>query len=113
MGRLLEAYPNLLTPAAMALPLVFAVLCGSGMATTQSLFIFFVEPAHHIGYDPLRLGAMVALAAAAGRTLSPVAAVTLTCAALTEVNPLQLVRRLVGPLLAGMFAVLLASMLLK
>ncbi|HWG44267.1 MAG TPA: C4-dicarboxylate transporter DcuC [Gemmataceae bacterium] len=112
LGVLLESYPGLLVPAAMVLPLAFAMLCGSGMASTQSLFGFFVEPAHYVGYDPLRLGAMVSLAAAAGRTVSPVAAVTLTCAALAEVNPLQLVRRLVIPLLAGMLAMLLASMLL-
>ena len=47
-------------PAAVGLPLSFALLCGSGIATTQSLFGFFVEPAQRIGYDPLRLGAVVA-----------------------------------------------------
>jgi DcuC family C4-dicarboxylate transporter len=112
LGRLVETWPELLTPAAIGLPLSFAVLCGSGMATTQSLFAFFVEPARHLHYDPLRLGVVVSLAAAAGRTLSPVAAVTLMCASLAEVNPLHLVRCLVVPLLAGMLALLLAGMLL-
>jgi DcuC family C4-dicarboxylate transporter len=112
LGHLLQAWPHLLMPAALGLPLSFALLCGSGMATTQSLFAFFVEPAERLGYDPIRLGAGVALAASAGRTLSPVAAVTLMCAALVEVPPLQLVRRLVVPLLAGLLAVLAANRLL-
>lgn len=112
LGRALETWPNLLVPAAVGLPLSFAALCGSGMATTQSLFGFFVAPARHLGYDPLRLGAMVALASSAGRTMSPVAAVTLMCASLAEVSPFQLARRVAGPLLAGMLAMLAASMLI-
>lgn len=112
LGQLVETWPKLLTPAAIGLPLSFAALCGSGMATTQSLFAFFVEPARHLHYDPLRLGAVVSLASAAGRTMSPVAAVTLMCAASAEVSPLQLVRRVVLPLLAGMLAVLGMSLLL-
>ena len=112
LGRVLETWPDLLAPAAIALPFSFAALCGSGMATTQSLFAFFVEPAQRLGYDPLRLGAVVSLASAAGRTLSPVAAVTLMCASLAEVRPFQLVRRVAIPLLAGMLALLIANMLL-
>jgi DcuC family C4-dicarboxylate transporter len=112
LGRALEAWPNLLAPAAIGLPLSFAALCGSGMATTQSLFGFFVAPARHLGYDPLRLGAMVALASAAGRTLSPFAAVTLMCASLAEVSAFQLARRVAIPLLAGMLAMLAASMVI-
>jgi DcuC family C4-dicarboxylate transporter len=113
LGGALEARPEMLAPAAVFLPFSFAMLCGSGMATTQSLFGFFVEPAHHLGYDPLQLGAMLSLASAAGRTLSPVAAVTLMCASLTGVNPLHLLRRLALPLLAGILAMLIASTLLR
>lgn len=109
-GRLLEGRPGLLLPGAAALPLSFAWTCGSGMASTQSLFLFFVEPAQALGYDPLRIGAVVALAAAAGRTLSPVAAVTLMCATLTDTSPFDLVRRLAVPLLAGVTAVVVAAM---
>lgn len=112
LGRALEAWPSLLTPAAIALPASFAAVCGSGMATTQSLFGFFVEPARAISYDLLRLGAVISFSSAAGRTMSPVAAVTLMCASLAEVNPMQLVQRLVVPLLAGLLALLAASLLL-
>jgi DcuC family C4-dicarboxylate transporter len=112
LGRALETWPTLLTPAAVALPMSFAALCGSGMATTQSLFGFFVEPAHYLHYDLLRLGAVVSFSSAAGRTMSPVAAVTLMCASLAEVNPIRLVKRVVVPLLAGLLALLVASLLM-
>jgi C4-dicarboxylate transporter, DcuC family len=112
LGRTLETWPRLLVPAAIVLPMSFALVCGSGMATTQSLFGFFVEPARYLHYDLLRLGALISFAAAAGRTMSPVAAVTLMCASLAEINPIQLVRRVVIPLLAGLLALLAAGLLL-
>jgi DcuC family C4-dicarboxylate transporter len=112
LGEFLGAHPGLLRPAATAMPWAFALLCGSGMASTQSLYEFFVAPARAAGADPLQIGAMVSLAAAAGRTMSPVAAVVLGCAALTGANPLALVRRVALPLLAGILAVLLAGMML-
>jgi DcuC family C4-dicarboxylate transporter len=65
-----------------------------------------------LGLDPMQVGAVVSLAAAAGRTLSPVAAVTLMCAQLTRTNPLELVRRVAVPLLAGMVVVVMVAALL-
>jgi DcuC family C4-dicarboxylate transporter len=112
LGEVLKAHPLLLRPAAVAMPLGFAWLAGSGMASTQSLYKFFVGPARALGEDPVQVGAVVSLSAAAGRTMSPVAAVTLMCAALTGADPLALVRRVAVPLLAGTLAVLLASMVL-
>lgn len=112
LGKLLEAHPGLFRPAATAMPLGFALLCGSGMASTQSLYGFFVAPAHALGADPLQVGAVMSLAAAAGRTMSPVAAVTLMCASLSGAEPLALVRRVAVPLLVGTLAVLAASALL-
>lgn len=112
LGEVLRAAPTLLFPAAGTLPLGFALLSGSGMAATQSLFSFFVEPAEALGVNPARLGGVVSLAAAAGRTMSPVAAVTLMCASLTQTNPLDLVRRVAVPLLLAVAAVVLAGMAL-
>jgi DcuC family C4-dicarboxylate transporter len=109
----LTAAPHLLFPAAEALPAAFAWLCGSGMASTQSLFGFFVGPSHEAGQDPLRVGAVVALSAAAGRTMSPFAAVTLACSSLAGPSPLALARRVALPLLAGLLAVLLTALALS
>jgi C4-dicarboxylate transporter len=44
--------------------------------------------------------------------MSPVAAVTLMCADMTGTSPLQLVRRVALPLLAGATAVVVAAMLM-
>lgn len=89
--------------------LAFAVLCGSGMATTQSLFGFFAGPALEIGMDPAQVGAVVSLSSAAGRTMSPAAAVALACAAMTKSDPLDLIRRVAVPLLLAVAAIIIAA----
>lgn len=99
LEKLIAAAPNLLLPIAAGVPLSFAALSGSGMASTQSLYGFFVKPAEDVGLDRLELGAIVALGAAAGRTMSPVAAVTLMCASMTLVSPFTLAKRVAVPLL--------------
>jgi DcuC family C4-dicarboxylate transporter len=104
-----DAQPWLLLPIAGFLPLSFAALCGSGMATTQSLFALFIEPARRVGMDPIHLGAVIAITASAGRTMSPVAAITLMSATLTETNPLSLVRRVVLPLLIAVSVTLIVA----
>jgi DcuC family C4-dicarboxylate transporter len=100
----------LLITASGTVPLGFAWICGSGMASTQSLFQFFVEPSRSLDVSPLHVGAVVSIASAAGRTMSPVAAVTLMCATFTETNPFELVRRLAVPLLGGMVVVILLAL---
>jgi DcuC family C4-dicarboxylate transporter len=112
VGDFVTQNPPLLLPAGGLLPCGFAFLCGSGMASTQSLFGFFAGPALTLGMDPARVGAVVSLAAAAGRTMSPVAAVTLMCAAMTRTNPLELVRRVALPLLLAVAATVAAAMLM-
>ena len=93
LGDLIGAAPGLLTPCAAALPLLFAVLCGSGMASTQGLFDSFKGAALAAHASPLAAGAVVSIAAAAGRTMSPVAAVTLMASNLSGAAPLALARR--------------------
>ena len=109
IGKAIAAFPTLLLPMAGGLPLGFAFVCGSGMAATQSLYAFFVKPAQALGIDPVHVGAVVAISAAAGRTMSPVAAVTLMSANLTDTHPLELAKRVALPLLAGLVAVQLAA----
>ena len=100
----------LLTIAGIA-SLGFALLSGSGMATAQSLFGFFAKPALLMNIDPAHVGAVVSIAAAAGRTGSPVSAVTLMTAKLTDTKPFELMRLVLPPLLAGVAAMIVASML--
>ena len=90
--------PDLVWPLAGGLTFAFAVLCGSGMAATQSLYEIFAFRA--LGTETLlRVGALTSISAAAGRTMSPVAAVVLTCSKLTDANPLAMVRRVAAPLI--------------
>jgi C4-dicarboxylate transporter, DcuC family len=109
LGQVLKSVPMLLLPAAGAMPWSFALMCGSGMATTQSLYGFFVEPARALGVDPKHVGAVVSIAAAAGRSMSPVAAVTLMSASLTGTDALALVRRVAVPVLAALVVMVLVA----
>ena len=110
LGRLIADAPGLLQPLAAAVPLAFAALTGSGMASTQSLYGFFHGPAEAHGHDPTAVGALVAVGSAAGRTMSPVAAVTLMCGTLTGTNPFTLAGRVAVPLLAGVAVVVALRM---
>lgn len=107
IGQLVRHVPSALVPLAIFLPMGFAVLSGSGMAATQSLFEFYRSAIQMTGADPFRIGALVSLGAAAGRTMSPVAAVVLMCTRMTGTEPFQVTRRLAWPLLAGLIALTL------
>ena len=82
------------------------------MATTQGLFPFFAKPALLLGVDPTHVGAVVSLAAAAGRTASPVAAVTLMCARMTGTKPLDLVKQVAIPVLISVAIIVLVAMII-
>jgi DcuC family C4-dicarboxylate transporter len=102
LGEVIAAAPGLLVPLAAAVPWAFAVVSGSGMASTQSLYGSFYEPAVAVGHNPAAVGAVVSVASAAGRTMSPVAAVVLMSATLTGVTPFGVVKRVGGPLVFGL-----------
>ena len=110
LGQLIEAEPSLLQPLAGLVPCGFAWVCGSGMAATQSLYGFFHGPAVAAGADPVGVGALVSVGAAAGRTMSPVAAVVLMCGTLTDTRPGELLKRVAPPLVAGLGAAILARL---
>jgi C4-dicarboxylate transporter, DcuC family len=104
------ARPDLVWPVAGAVTLAFAALCGSGMAATQSLYAFYINTGMSLELM-LRVGAVVAISAAAGRTMSPVAAVVFTCAALTASDPLAIARRVAVPLLVAAAVTVLTAWL--
>ena len=107
LANLIGAYPSALVPLAAAVPCGFGAVSGSGMASTQSLYGFFHPAAVQLGADPNDVGAVVSIAAAAGRTMSPVAAVVLMCATLTGVKPFDVVKRVALPLALGLVVVVL------
>jgi DcuC family C4-dicarboxylate transporter len=110
LGRLIASTPQLMQPLAAFVPLLFAAVSGSGMASTQSLYGFFHAPAVALGLDPTAIGALVSLGSAAGRTMSPVAAVVLMCGTLTGTSPFALAKRVALPLLGGMVMVVALRM---
>ncbi len=109
LGSVIQDDAAVLICLAGLVSLAFAFLCGSGMAATQSLFVLFAEPALRAGVDPMHVGAVVALTAAAGRTLSPVSAVNLMTARLTDTSSFELTRRLALPVLAAAGAIILTA----
>jgi DcuC family C4-dicarboxylate transporter len=88
------------------------MVSGSGMAATQGTFGFFAAPALAQNIDPAYIGSIVSLAAAAGRTMSPVAAVMLMSAKLTNTDPVDLVKRVALPLLLGLLCTLIFGALM-
>jgi len=111
MESLILGFPGLMHPLSAVVPMGFAALSGSGMAATQSTYGFFVAPAAALSIDPVDMGAMISMTSAAGRTMSPFAAVTLMCAALTGANPFRLAGRVAVPLLASIAAMVAGRML--
>jgi DcuC family C4-dicarboxylate transporter len=107
LGDLIANNSGLLQPLAAFVSAGFAFVSGSGMASTQSLYGFFHGPAVALGEDPAAVGAMVSVGSAVGRTMSPVAAVVLMCASLTDTRPLDLAKRVGPPLVAGLTATVL------
>ncbi len=111
LGHAIAGSPELLLPLAAAVPMLFAFVSGSGIASTKGLYEFFHDPAEAAGHDPNAVGAVVSMGAAAGRTMSPVAAVVLMCGTLTGAKPFDIVKRVAPPLVAGLIASVALRML--
>ena len=102
LGHWIRGAPHTLEPLAAAVPCLFAVLCGSGIASSQSLYPPFYEAAVGVRANPDEIGALVSVGSAVGRTLSPVSAVALMCGTLAGVKATDLSKRLAVPLLLGL-----------
>ena len=111
LGQLIARMPEMLIPLAAIVPASFGFISGSGIASTKGLYEFFYAPAVDLGHDPNAVGAVVCVASAAGRTMSPVAAVVLMCGTLTGAKPFEIVKRVAPPLLAGLFMCVVLRML--
>lgn len=90
-------HPGMVWPLAGAVTMLFGVITGSGMAATASLFRFFMQEGASTEHN-LTIGSVVSIAAAAGRTSSPAAAVVLLVSSLLDVKPGEILRRVAPPL---------------
>ncbi len=106
IGHLANYFPILLLPLAALLPAFLAFLSGSGIGATQGLYPLLADVAIKQGVDPIHVGVLACIGAAAGRTMSIVAAVTIMCSQLTDSKPVQLSRRVALPLCAGLLALI-------
>jgi DcuC family C4-dicarboxylate transporter len=86
-----------------------AFISGTGIAPAVAIMEFFVPAAASMGIDPTRLGALAAIGAHFGRTMSPAAAVVMLSARLADSQPADLIRRVAVPLLVGGVLLLLAA----
>jgi DcuC family C4-dicarboxylate transporter len=105
---LIAVRPDLVWSLSAGVTLSFAALCGSGMAATQSLYGFYINSEMNLELM-LSVGAVTSIAAAAGRTMTPVAAVVLTSAELTDSKPLAIARRVVVPLMVATIVTVLVA----
>jgi DcuC family C4-dicarboxylate transporter len=107
----LRLWPALATLACVALPWALAFVSGTGIAPTVAIMTFFVPVAGDLGIDPVRLGALAAMGAHFGRTMSPAAAVVAMSAQLSDAPPEELIKGVAPALLAG-GVVLIAGVML-
>lgn len=96
--------------ASLILPFTLAGVTGSGSAPAIAVMNVLVPVAAKMNLDAIGLGALIAVAAQLGRTMSPVAAVVVMCATLSGQPPLSLVKYVTIPLLAGFVALLVAAL---
>ncbi len=96
--------------ASLILPFTLAGVTGSGSAPAIAVMNVLVPAAATMNLDAIGLGVLIAVAAQLGRTMSPVAAVVVMCATLSGQLPLNLVKYVTIPLLAGFVALLVAAL---
>ncbi len=91
-------------------PFAVAVISGSGDAATMTFNTAITPHAADFGMEAGKMGSLAFLTGQVGRSMSPVAGVTLVCAGIAAVNPMELAKRNAIPmLLAAIVAMLLLT----
>jgi len=113
--------PTAVTTASVVIPWVMACVTGTAVGTAPLVINIILPIATGLTGTAttksaagiatgLRIGGVNAIAAQFGRTSSPVAPVTIMCATLARAKPIDLIKRVVPPLLAGGAVLLLAAL---
>jgi DcuC family C4-dicarboxylate transporter len=111
LTTVLARQPLAATFAAVSVPCSLAVATGSGIAPGVAVLNILVPMAGTIGVDPMRIGALTAVAAQLGRTMSPAAAVVMMSSAISGVPVIELVKRVAPPLVAAAAVLFVAGAL--
>lgn len=93
--------------AAAAGPFLMAAVSGSGNAAALAFNGAVVPHAADFGYGIVELGSVAQIAAALGRTMSPVAAAAIICANLAGVSPMEIAKRNAIPTIAATIVITL------
>ncbi len=96
--------------ASIILPFTLALLTGSGNASAIAVMNVLVPIADTINLSPVKIGALVSVAAQLGRTMSPVAAVVIMSSTIVQQPPHFLIKFVAIPLLAGLTILLVAGL---
>ncbi len=84
-----------------------AVLTGSGDAAAYAFNETVTPHAADIGYAIPDLGMLAAIAGSLGRTMSPVAGVTIVCAGIAGISPIEVVKRTAPAMIVAVFVLAL------
>jgi len=88
-------------------PMLLSVVVGSADAVTLAFNNAVTPHAAQFGMTPVNLGNLAMIGGALGRSMSPVAAASIIAAGLAGVNPIELSKRNLVPMLLATVAVLL------
>ncbi|MCQ2359569.1 MAG: C4-dicarboxylate transporter DcuC [Phascolarctobacterium sp.] len=83
-------------------PFVLAVITGSGDAATFAFNEAITPAAAQFGMTPVQLGSVATLAGTLGRTMSPLAGATMIVAGIAGVNPMEVAKRNVIPMVLAL-----------
>lgn len=88
-------------------PFIIAILCGSGDAAALAFNGAITPHAATFGMNMVDLGSLAQISGAIGRSTSPVAGAAIICATLAKVSPMELAKRNIIPMLAGVITFLI------
>ena len=74
-------------------PFLMGIITGSGDAAAIAFNTAVTPHAVELGYSHVNLGMAAAISGAIGRTASPIAGVTIVCAGLAMVSPVEMIKR--------------------
>ena len=89
----MKSNPNIAIVGAAVGPALIAFLCGSGDAATLAFNGSITPQVAALGLDPVNIGTIAYMCGCFGRTMSPVAGITIICAGYAKVNPIDIAKR--------------------
>ncbi len=109
----MESNPNIAVFGAAIGPALIAFLCGSGDAATLAFNGSVTPLVSGFGLEPMNIGSIAYLCGCFGRTMSPLAGVTIIAAGFAKVNPMEISKRAIPSTLLSILATIIILGYLK